>query len=489
MTPPSENGPVEAGHVGRAIRSAMVWNFATMAFGQIAIAAVFLLLAGRLDPITFGTFALAAVLTDLFYNLGTSSSVDGIVQHQDYSRRTLSTVTWSAMAMCIFVTIVFTGCASLYANALNAPQVTPILEALSLTTLMLPFIIGPTAIMRQRMDFKGLAVLGMIASLTGSLAALAAAYSPLIEWALVIQRVVTSATMIILASMRTRFLPSVSFDPAASRTWFSATSRIFAGQSLASAMPRAIDLLMGIFFGVAAVGYLRVASKLNELAVSLLVNPLGQLWVVLLTRARESKESMSAIFLQLSSLVSLTALPGFIGLALVSKELVALVLKPEYAPVADMLMVLGWLGLLVPLNNSRNAIFTATRRFNKLMVFSIADLLATIAGMLLLSHFGSSLMLAGAGLGPIMMIIFAVPLILQVTHTDWRDLVKSLVPPYVAVLAMAIGVFALEPFIVGYSPLQSLLIKAAVGAVIYLGMLGAFFRRSVFASFKLVAAQ
>ncbi|RYZ06707.1 MAG: hypothetical protein EON61_13690, partial [Alphaproteobacteria bacterium] len=287
----------------------------------------------------------------------------------------------------------------------------------------------------------------------------------------------------------TRFLPSVSFDPAASRTWFSATSRIFAGQSLASATPRAIDLLIGVFFGVAAVGYLRVATKLNELAVSLLVNPLGQLWVVLLTRARESKESMSAIFLQLSSLVSLTALPGFIGLALVSRELVALVLKPEYAPVADMLMVLGWLGLLVPLNNSRNAIFTATRRFNKLIVFSAADLLATVAGMLLLSQFGSSVMLAGAGLGPIMMIIFAMPMILQVTHTEWRDLVKSLVPPYVAVLAMALGVFALEPFIVGYPPLQTLLIKAAVGAAIYLGMLGAFFRRSVFASFKLVAAQ
>jgi hypothetical protein len=107
----------------------------------------------------------------------------------------------------------------------------------------------------------------------------------------------------------------------------------------------------------------------------------------------------------------------------------------------------------------------------------------------LLSQFGSSVMLAGAGLGPIMMIIFAMPMILQVTHTEWRDLVKSLVPPYVAVLAMALGVFALEPFIVGYPPLQTLLIKAAVGAAIYLGMLGAFFRRSVFASFKLVAAQ
>ncbi|RYD94469.1 MAG: hypothetical protein EOP61_21610, partial [Sphingomonadales bacterium] len=288
--------------------------------------------------------------------------------------------------------------------------------------------------------------------------------------------------------IRTGMFPGFAFDLSAARTWLSATSRIFMGQSVASATPRAIDLLIGIFFGVAAVGYLRVAAKLNEIAVALLVNPLGQLWVVLLTRARESKESMSAIFLQLSSLMSLTALPGFIGLALVSKEIVALVLKPEYAPVADMLMVLGALGLLVPLNNPRNAIFTATRRFNSLLTFSVIDLVATVAGMLALSQLGPMFMLAGAGFGPMLMIVVALPLILSVTHTDWRDFVKSLLPPYIAVLAMAIGVLALEPLLVGHAPLDVLIAKAVIGAVIYIGVLAIFFRRAVFQSLKVVSA-
>lgn len=489
MTAPSNSEPPEAGHVGRAIRSAMIWNFATMAFGQIAIAYVFLLLAGRLDPMTFGIFALAAVLTDLFYTLGSSSSVDGIVQREDYSRRTLSTVTWTALGICIVVAILFTACSGLYAKAIGAPQVSPILEALSLTTLALPFVIGPMAMMRRKLDFKGLAILGMISSLVGSLAALIAAYGPMIEWALVIQRVVTTITMIALATARTRVVPHLMFDATAARTWISATSRIFAGQGLAASIPRVIDLLVGIFFGVAAVGYLRVATKLNELAISLLVNPLGQLWVVLLTRARESKQAISGIFLQLTSLVAIVALPGLIGLALVSTELVTLMLNHEYAPVAPMLMALGVLGLFVPLTNSRNAIFTATQQFNNLLKFSALDIVATIAGMLALSALGSTAMLLGSGLSPILMIILAVPLILSATHTPWRKLVEGLLPPYVAVAAMAAGVLAIEPLIAGYAPLDSLLTKAAIGAAIYVGMLATFFRRSVFASFKLVAAR
>lgn len=489
MAMSSDNGPEEAGHVGRAIRSAMIWNFATMAFGQIAIASVFLLLAGKIDPITFGTFALAAVLTDVFYNLGTSSSVDAIVQHQDYSRRTLSTVTWATMGFSVIATGLFLSCANWYASAIGTPQVAGILEALSLTTLMLPFVIGPTAIMRERMDFKGLAVLGMISSLTGSLAALAAAYSPLIGWALVIQRVVTTLTMIITATIRTRTLPDFQFDTTAARSWLSATSRIFAGQGVANVTPRLIDLIMGIFFGVAAVGYLRVAVKLNDLAVSLLVNPLAQLWVVLLTRARESKEAISDIFLQLTKLVSLVALPGFIGLALVSKEVVALTLKPEYAPVADMLAVLGLLGIFVPLNNPRNAVLTATRRFNSLVNLSFADMVATVIGMLLLSSLGPAGMLAGVGVSAIMLVLIALPIVLNATHTTVRDLIANLLPPYAAALAMTVGVLAIQPLIPAYGPLPVLMIKVAAGGIIYIGVLAVFFRRSVFESFKLVAAR
>lgn len=467
----------------------MIWNFATMAFGQIAIASVFLLLAGRIDPVTFGTFALAAVLTDVFFSLGTSSSVDAIVQQQDYSKRTLSTVTWVTLAFCVVATTLFMTCANWYANAIGTPQVAPILEALSLTTLMLPFCIGPTAIMRERMDFKGLAVLGMISSLAGSLAALAAAYSPLIDWALVIQRFVATTTIILLASIRTRSLPSFAFDMTAARTWLSATSRIFAGQGIANTTPRLIDLLMGIFFGVAAVGYLRVAVKLNELAISLFVNPLSQLWVVLLTHARESRESMSSIFLQLSTLVSLVSLPGFIGLALVSKEVVAITLNPEYAPVADMLAVLGALGAFVPLNNPRNAVLTATRRFNSLLNFSIADMVATIIGMLLLSPLGPTGMLSGLVVSAIMLVFFALPAVLRATHTDVRDLMTSLLPSYTAALAMTLGVLAVQQVIPAYGPTPMLAIKVAVGATIYLGVLFIFFRRSVFDSFKLVAAR
>ena len=81
-----------------AVRSAFIWNFVTLAFAQVVLAAIFLMLASRLDPATFGIFALASVITDVFYALGTAAAVDAIVQRQDFSRRTLSSITCSIRA-------------------------------------------------------------------------------------------------------------------------------------------------------------------------------------------------------------------------------------------------------------------------------------------------------------------------------------------------------------------------------------------------------
>ncbi|MFT3723863.1 MAG: oligosaccharide flippase family protein [Hyphomonadaceae bacterium] len=489
MSQPTDKPADNVPHVGSAIRSAMVWNLVTMAFAQIALAAIFLLLTARLNPTTFGIFALAAVMTDLFYSLGSSSAVDAIVQRQDYSRNTLSTVTWTALVICVIVSVAFAVVAEYYAAAIKVPQVGSILEALSLTTLMLPFAIAPLAVMRQRMDFKGLALLNMIASFAGAVTALGVAYTPYVEWSLVVQRLVATLTTITLATIRTSAFPAFSFSFSASGSWLTAVSRIFVGQGVAKATPRMVDLLVGLFFNATMVGYLRVASRLFDIALNLLVNPFAQLWVVLLSRDKDSVEARRSIFLQLSNLTALIALPAFIGLALASKELVALILTPEYAPVAGPLSVLCALGVFVPLTNPRNAVFTALQKFDHLVWYSTLDFAVTLVAMVATASFGPLVMLSSAALASITMIVFALPVILRSLDISKRQLVARLMPPYIAVAIMAVTILAIQPELRSFAPLQVLMIKVGVGVVVYLGVLALFFRRSVFDAFRVVAAR
>jgi O-antigen/teichoic acid export membrane protein len=475
--------------VDSAIRSALLWNFVTLAFAQIVLAAIFLLLAARLDPATFGLFALAAVVTDVFYILGISSSVDALVQRQDFSRRTLSSVTWVAAGICVIATIVFFGIAMTYASAMRAPGIAGILEALTLTTLMLPFAIGPTAVMRQQLDLKGLALLNMIASLAGGLSALATSFTPALEWSLVVQRVVATLTFIVLATIRTRLIPVFVVDREPIKLWMSGVSRIFAGQSISSITPRIADLCMGAFFGATAVGYLRVASRLSDVLLGLLVNPISQLWVTLLSRSGSSEEEKRSVFLRLSSLTALIALPGFVGLGLTSREIVGLILPADYAPVAGPLTVLCILGVFAPLTNPRNAVFTALKRFNYLVWFSLLDFTATLVGMLATAQFGPLVMLSSGAFTAIAMVLLAMPLILKDLKLKTADLTAHLTPPYVSVGVMAVAVIAADRLLAGAPFLETLLVKVAVGAIVYLGVMMTFFRKSVMQAIRVVAAR
>ncbi len=478
-----------APNVDSAIRSALLWNFVTLAFAQIVLATIFLLLATRLDPATFGLFALAAVITDVFYTLGISSSVDALVQRQDFSRRTLSSVTWVAAGICVIATLAFFGVAMTYASAMRTPEIAGILEVLTLTTLMLPFAIGPTAVMRQRLDLKGLALLNMIASLAGGASALATSFTPALEWSLVVQRVVTTLTFIVLATMRTRLVPAFIIDRDKVGTWLSGVSRIFAGQSIASITPRIADICMGIFFGATAVGYLRVASRLSDMLLGLLVNPISQLWVTLLSRAGSSAEEKRAVFLQLSSLTALIALPGFVGLGLTSHEIVGLILPADYAPVAGPLTVLCVLGVFAPLTNPRNAVFTALRRFNYLVWFSLLDFTATLIGMLATAQFGPLVMLSSGAFTAVAMVLLAMPVMLKDLGLKTADVTTQLTPPYIAVGVMAVAVLAVDGLLAGLPFFETLLVKVAVGVLVYAGMMMTFFRKSVIQAMRVVASR
>jgi O-antigen/teichoic acid export membrane protein len=232
-----------------------------------------------------------------------------------------------------------------------------------------------------------------------------------------------------------------------------------------------------------------VANRLTDLLLGLLVNPLSQLWVTLLSRTGESVEAKRTVFMQLSNLMALIALPGFVGLGLTAHEIVGLVLPDDYAPVAGPLTVLCVVGVFAPLTNPRNALFTALGRFNYLVWFAIVDLAVTVLGMSIMSSYGPVTMLFGGALASIAMIVFALPVILGDLKLQPLTLANHLAPPYAAVAVMAAGVLALEPFLLGLPLVGALLIKVAVGAAIYSGVLMLFFRSAVMQTLRVFAAR
>lgn len=114
---------------------------------------------------------------------------------------------------------------------------------------------------------------------------------------------------------------------------------------------------------------------------------------------------------------ALIVLPIFAGLALTSRDVVAVTPSAEYAPTADMLLILCRVGLFAPFTWFRNAAFIAVKRLNLLITFSLIDLVSLTAAALALAQYSAEAVIASLLMTEAVHIALTVPILLKDMQT------------------------------------------------------------------------
>jgi peptidoglycan biosynthesis protein MviN/MurJ (putative lipid II flippase) len=127
--------------------------------------------------------------------------------------------------------------------------------------------------------------------------------------------------------------------------------------------------------------------------------------------------------------------------------------------------------------NSRNGILTALNKLDMLVQFTALDFVTTVMTLFLFHQFGIEVMLMASGLSALISIAVALPFLLRQMHVSARELLQALLPPYLAAAIMCGGVLVLQMQLPDLQPLEGLLLKAVVGATLYIGTLMILFRR------------
>lgn len=451
---------------------------------QAALVAVFLLLTHRLSPVVFGVFAFATAVVDLLVMQGATAAADAVVRTRDFSQRNLSTVFWSLVGVCGVATAVLCASSGSLARAMGAPDAAPVLFALSLTLLVVPLTVGPTAIMRDAMDFRGMATWSIAGTLAGGAVAVGVAYSPGAEWALVAQRWTSLSVTAGLMLMHTRAVPRAMFNRGDAKAFFAASGRLFLAQGVIGAFPRFLDVIIGVQFGAAVLGCFRVVTRICEMVIVALVNPIGQLWLVLMSKARSSDHDFRRVFLKLAPLTALIAVPAFAGVAFIAQDLTDLILPQEYAAAGPMLAIMASLGIFAPLNNPRNAVLTALGRFNLLLLLAAVELGTGIIAVLVAANYGVAAALASTAIPILVNLALSLPLILKSCSVRVGELAAAMWRPYVGVILMSLVLLLLQPML-QLPPAARIAITTIVGGAVYAAWLLLLTRRWTFATISM----
>jgi PST family polysaccharide transporter len=476
--PPAIEDP--SGQVGRGtrFRPALLWSY-ILSTGTYAITALMtFILAAILGPHEFGVLWMAVVWVTLAQILLQHGPTLAVIQHEHITDRHLNAAFWSTLAGALLFTAVLAATAPLWAAVNRLPELTPVCLALAPIVPLYALNVIPEALLRRRMQLRGIAVRYLTAGLVSGVAGVACALAGLGVWALVVQQVGMTLLATVMLWAVTPWRPRLGPFRRELREIRGTSVKTLAGAVGDFASMRIDVLLMGALFGPVVVGLFRFAVRFPEMVVDLTARGLQTISLPDLARHSEDPAALAARLRRLVHAGVVFSVPA-LGVLAAAAEPLVLIIGDQWADSVQPLRLLCLVSVFLLLHSLLGAGLQAAQRPGLPAVMTWVTAIAT--GLAILS---AGLASAGAGTADQLLAVASAMLLVQlpltgvlayltfrrVLHVSAWPTLRAAVPSLLAAGA-ALATGAALPELAGRGPVLGFLLTAglagaAAGAVL-----------------------
>lgn len=474
---PAQRVGVDRPKLAGSMRTAMLWNLLGFIVAQASGLVVFLVLASQLPPAIFGIVALAALVADYIAFDGRVACADAIVQSKDFEPRALNSAFATFMTMTVIFAIAVVVTAPFLGRLFDEPLVADILPVFALLLLPVPWLAVMDAIFMRDLRFRSVTERNIVGNLVSGVAGIACAFTPWAIYALVVQRLVALVVAAVLEYRVTRWRPGLDTDAALRQAFARRFLPLWAIMVLTQTVGRAFLFVFGLRFDTTTVGLTRVAGRVVEALQGPLTSPLMGLWFPLMAKVRGDHAAEREVYNSIILTSAFLCFPAFAGLALMSRDVVTLLLPAQYADAVPLVAAIAASRILIPVI-AFNTLALSSLGMNRLsLYYSMATVAAEFLSLLVFSSFGP---VAALVLGPLSALPIAyVGARIQGRRIDQTvgQLYLALVPGATATLVM-LGATTFAQWLLLPSPIWVRVpVCVVVGAVTYGAYLWHFHRQ------------
>jgi PST family polysaccharide transporter len=347
-----------------------------------------MILARLLTPRDFGLVAMVMTVTGflrVFKDAGLSIAT---VQRERITHAQVSNLFWINVAVSALCTLIVAASAPVVGRFYHNPQVINITLLLSITFLISGLTVQHQALLKRQMRFKALALIEVGSMAAGVLVAIIMALLGYRYWSLVGSSVVMEIAGLLLTLSVSRWHPQLPSKRSGIRPMVSFGAHRTAGDFVMSLSRGCDNLLIGRFYGSAAVGLYSRASALLIRPLELFLNPINAVFVPALSRLQSQPERYRSTFLRLYEAIALSGL-FFTGLLLaVSRPLTLVLLGPKWEQAAVIFGGFTVAALCVPLTNASTWLFTSQGRGRDMFVAQSINSCFTVLSFIVGLPFG-----------------------------------------------------------------------------------------------------
>lgn len=323
----------------RAINGA-AWTLGERVSVQLIQFVIGIVLARLLAPEAYGLVGMLAVFLALAQLLIDSGFGNALIRKKERTEADYSTVFYFNLAVSLALYAILYVSAPFIASFYNIPELKEITRIISITVILNAIALVPTAKFTSELNFKSQAI-ASIASVIGSgVLGIWMAFKGFGVWALVGQSIALALLKSIILLVQSRWMPKLCFSRTSFREMFSYGSRLLAGGFIHTIYTNLYTILIGKFFNATDTGYYNRANMYGILPNSIYIQTVSKVLFPVLSQQQDDDALMLQTYKKSVKASMAVYVPLLFGMAVLSSQLIEILIGPKWLPCAPLLQVL-----------------------------------------------------------------------------------------------------------------------------------------------------
>jgi O-antigen/teichoic acid export membrane protein len=451
------------------IRSGVAWKIFAGVVTQVARVLFAFLLARFLTPSEYGLAGMALVVSGFVLAFSDLALGAALVQRKEITEAHRSTTFWITLAAGLLLTLLGIGASGLAAAAFGQPEVRDLFAVMSLTFVITSLSATQSALLMRSMDFRALELRIVIGTIVGGMVGVAAAVAGWGAWAIVLQQVTLSVVSTVLLWVATPWRPRFLVSMESLRDLGGYSASLLGNRLAYVAHETTTPLLIGRLLGAASLGLYVLAYNIVITPISRLTLPLGEVLFPAFSRRQDDYSEVGGLWRKALYLSAAVTLPALAGLVVVAPDFVPVTLGERWNDAVPVIQILVWVAALRALQGPSTSVVLGIGRADALFMYSIVYFAATIAAIVVGSHWGIEGVSYGIAFGTMALSVYWTYWVARQVGVSLRFLWAPLSGVVQATAIMTLATFGVREALVsaGTAAAARLAVCIAVGTAVY----------------------
>jgi O-antigen/teichoic acid export membrane protein len=359
-----QEGYLQRDHLATGLKTAATRGAAVTLVGQwggfVFQLVSTIVLARLLSPSDYGLVGMVGAITGFAYLIQGMGLSTATVQRKEITHEQISTLFWLNTGLGLLVAAVVAALAPVIAGFYGRPELTLITVALAGAFLMGGMSVQHQALLNRRMQFVWLSAIELASVVAGIAIAVVVAWRGGGYWALVAMNLTSAGVRLVMVWTACRWRPGrpVRASGVGSMVRFGANLSLFA---ILNYFSRNLDnVLIGKYWGAAQLGVYTKAYSLLLLPIQQINTPISRVAIPTLSYLQDDPDRYRRYYQTAINAISYLAMPLIVLMAVLSDEVVLLLLGEKWVAAAPIFRVLAFAGIAQTVAHTNGWIYTST---------------------------------------------------------------------------------------------------------------------------------